>query len=46
MAMLVMLGTPAPTALAATLLFRVFSLWIPLLLESALIRRRPSARPR
>lgn len=37
-AMLVLLGTPSPIALAATLLFRGLTLWLPLLLGMAMIR--------
>jgi len=45
-AMLVFLGVPSSLALAATLVFRGFSLWLPLLLGLALMRHAASARRR
>lgn len=43
-AMLGMLGVPVEVALAATLLLRVMTLWLPLIPGLALIRRRPKKR--
>ena len=45
-AMLVLLGLPSSLALAATLVFRGFSLWLPLLLGLAMLRRAANARRR
>lgn len=45
-AMLSVLGIPSSVALAGTLMFRGLSLWLPLALGLALIRRAASARSR